>query len=154
MRGALEDIARISVDCGFKLHQALGPGLLESVYEVCLASSLTDRGLAVERQRPIPIRFNGLQFEEGFRADILVEGMLLIELKSTERYAPVHAKQVLTYHQVDGPAAGPAHEFRSTDIQGWREAAHQRLCKSVSMIPCFVPLWLCASHPSHLIAAT
>ncbi|WP_242186914.1 GxxExxY protein [Sphingomonas sp. CARO-RG-8B-R24-01] len=97
MRVALEDIARISVDCGFKLHQALGPGLLESVYEVCLASSLTDRGLAVERQRPIPIRFNGLQFEEGFRADILVEGMLLIELKSTERYAAVHAKQVLTY---------------------------------------------------------
>ncbi|WP_010217101.1 GxxExxY protein [Sphingomonas sp. PAMC 26621] len=97
MRGALEDIARISVDCGFKLHQALGPGLLESVYEVCLASSLTDRGLAVERQRPIPIRFNGLHFEEGFRADILVEGMLLIELKSTERYSPVHAKQVLTY---------------------------------------------------------
>jgi len=97
MRGALEDIARISVDCGFKLHQALGPGLLESVYEVCLASSLADRGLSVERQRPIPIRFNGLQFEEGFRADILVEGMLLIELKSTERYAAVHAKQVLTY---------------------------------------------------------
>ena len=97
MRIALEDIARISVDCGFKLHQALGPGLLESVYEVCLASSLADRGLSVERQRPIPIRFNGLQFEEGFRADILVEGMLLIELKSTERYAAVHAKQVLTY---------------------------------------------------------
>ena len=97
MRGALEDIARISVDCGFKLHQTLGPGLLESVYEVCLASSLADRGLSVERQRPIPIRFNGLQFEEGFRADILVEGLLLIELKSTERYAPVHAKQVLTY---------------------------------------------------------
>lgn len=97
MRGALEDIARISVDCGFKLHQALGPGLLESVYEVCLASSLADRGLSVERQRPIPIRFNGLHFEEGFRADILVEGILLIELKSTERYAPVHAKQVLTY---------------------------------------------------------
>ena len=97
MRGALEDIARISVDCGFKLHQALGPGLLESVYEVCLASSLADRGLSVERQRPIPIRFNGLQFEEGFRADILVEGILLIELKSTERYAAVHAKQVLTY---------------------------------------------------------
>jgi GxxExxY protein len=97
MRGALEDIARISVDCGFKLHQTLGPGLLESVYEVCLASSLADRGLSVERQRPIPIRFNGLHFEEGFRADILVEGILLIELKSTERYAPVHAKQVLTY---------------------------------------------------------
>ena len=53
--------------------------------------------MSVERQRPIPIRFNGLQFEEGFRADILVEGILLIELKSTERYAPVHAKQVLTY---------------------------------------------------------
>jgi iron complex transport system substrate-binding protein len=94
---ALENLARIAVDCGFKLHEALGPGLLESVYEVCLCRSLADRGLDVERQKPVPIRFNGLVLEEGFRADLLVEGRLLIELKSTEHYAPVHAKQVITY---------------------------------------------------------
>lgn len=97
MSEALEDMARIAVDCGFKLHKALGPGLLESVYEVCLARSLSERGLIVERQKPIPIRFDGIIFEEGFRADLIIEGMLLIELKSTEHFAPVHAKQVLTY---------------------------------------------------------
>ncbi len=93
----LEELARISVDCGFKLHQALGPGLLESVYEACLFQNLAKRGLAVERQRPIPIRYEGVILEEGFRADLIVEGRLLIELKSTEQFAPVHGKQLLTY---------------------------------------------------------
>uniref|UniRef100_UPI0035CAC007 GxxExxY protein n=1 Tax=uncultured Sphingomonas sp. TaxID=158754 RepID=UPI0035CAC007 len=97
MSDALEKLARVAVDCGYKLHEALGPGLLESVYEVCLARSLADRGLSVERQKSVPIRFNGIVLEEGFRADLLVEGQLLIELKSTEKYAPVHAKQVITY---------------------------------------------------------
>lgn len=97
MKGDLEDLARIAIDCGLKVHQALGPGLLESAYEACLAYSLADRGLSVERQKPIPIRFNGTVIEVGFRADLLVEGKLLIELKSTEGHAPVHAKQVLTY---------------------------------------------------------
>ena len=97
MSGRLEDLARIAVDCGYKLHEALGPGLLESVYEACLAQSLVKRGFAVERQKAIPIRFDGMVLQEGFRVDLLVEGQLLIELKSTERYAPVHAKQVITY---------------------------------------------------------
>lgn len=93
----LEELARIAVDCGYKLHEALGPGLLESVYEVCLFQSLAARSLSVERQKPVPIRFAGLTIEEGFRADLIVERELLIELKSTEGFAPVHGKQVLTY---------------------------------------------------------
>lgn len=97
MSYSLEELARISVDCGFKLHEALGPGLLESVYEACLAQSLAKRGLSVERQKPIVIEYDGLILQEGFRADLLVEGRLLIELKSTEVHAPVHAKQVITY---------------------------------------------------------
>lgn len=97
MSEALEELARNAVDCGFKLHNELGPGLLESVYETCLFKLLVDRGLRVERQKPVPIRFDGVVFEEGFRADLLVEDQLLIELKSTESYMPVHAKQVLTY---------------------------------------------------------
>ena len=97
MSEELETSARVAVDCGFKLHEALGPGLLESVYEACLFQSLAERGLFVERQKPIPIRFNGISLEEGFRADLLVEGLLLVELKSTEAFAPVHGKQVLTY---------------------------------------------------------
>jgi GxxExxY protein len=93
----LETLARVAVDCGIKLHEALGPGLLESVYEACLYQSLVERGLTVRRQLPVPVRFNGLVLQEGFRADLLVEDQLLLELKSTEAHAPVHAKQVLTY---------------------------------------------------------
>jgi iron complex transport system substrate-binding protein len=93
---SLEQLARTAVDCGYRLHEALGPGLLESVYEACLFHDLTHRGLRVERQKRIPIRYGSVLIEEGFRADLLVEGQLLIELKSTEKHAPVHAKQVIT----------------------------------------------------------
>ncbi len=95
--GDLEDIARVAVDAGFKLHEALGPGLLESVYETCLCHSLAKRGLEVQRQVAVPVRYDGLVLDNGFRVDILVERKLLIELKSTEAHAPVHAKQVITY---------------------------------------------------------
>lgn len=93
----IEEIAREAVDCGYKMHKGLGPGLLESVYEAILSKLLTGRGLIVERQKAIPIVFEGLRFDEGFRADLLVEGKLLIELKSVENLLPVHSKQVLTY---------------------------------------------------------
>ena len=93
----IEALARIAVDCGFKIHERLGPGLLESVYEAVLAQSLARRGLVVERQKPVPIHLDALTIDEGFRVDLLVEGRLLIELKSVERFAPVHGKQVLTY---------------------------------------------------------
>jgi GxxExxY protein len=93
----IERLATIAIDCGFKIHKALGPGLLESVYEVILADALVGRGLSVQRQLSVPIRFNGRQFDEGFRIDLLVDQTLLIELKSTERLAAVHGKQVLTY---------------------------------------------------------
>ena len=97
MTEQIERLATIAVDCGFKVHQALGPGLLESVYEACLCRSLALRGLRIERQKLVPVRFDGLVLDEGFRADLLVEGQLLLELKSTESFAPVHGKQVLTY---------------------------------------------------------
>lgn len=93
----IEEIAREAVDCGYRLHTELGPGLMESVYEVILAKMLVERGLFVERQISVPIIFEGLQFDEGFRADLLVERILLIEFKSVERLAPIHSKQVLTY---------------------------------------------------------
>ena len=94
---SLEAIAKISVDCGFHLHRDIGPSLLESVYEILLFESLKEKGLSVERQKIIPITFKGRVLEEAFRADLVVENEILIELKSTERYAPVHAKQVITY---------------------------------------------------------
>jgi len=93
----VEEMAKVAIDCGFNLHRETGPGLLESVYEILLFEALKDAGLFVERQKPVPIQFRGRILDEGFRADILVERRLLIELKSSERHAPIHAKQVLTY---------------------------------------------------------
>lgn len=93
----IEEFAKVCVDCGFWLHKELGPGLLESAYEILLFESLKEKGLSVERQRAIPITFRGRVLSEAFRADLIVENQILIELKSTERSAPVHAKQVITY---------------------------------------------------------
>src|SRR4051812_28248055 len=93
----VEELARIAVDCGLKLHKELGPGLLESVYEAVMQASLVRRGLVVERQRPILIEYDGMILGEGFRADLLVEGQLIIEIKSMDRLAPVHGRQLLTY---------------------------------------------------------
>ncbi len=81
----------------FQVHTRLGPGLLESVYEVALAHELRKRGLAVERQVPIPVVYDGIQFDEGFRADLVVAGLVIIELKSVESVHPVHKKQLLSY---------------------------------------------------------
>lgn len=93
----LEDIARLCVDRGFRLHRDLGPGLLESVYETLMFESLRREGLQVLRQQPISVSHDGIVIENGFRFDLLVEDKLLIEIKSTEQHAAVHAKQLLTY---------------------------------------------------------
>ena len=84
---SVEEIAATVVDTAFHLHRDLGPGLLETVYEAVLERMLLDRGLAVERQKPISVEFAGLTFDEGFRADLVVEGCLVIELKSVEKLA-------------------------------------------------------------------
>jgi GxxExxY protein len=90
-------IGKTVVDAAVLVHRELGPGLLETVYEVVLARELERRGLRVERQVPVPVVYQGLRFEEGFRADIIVEGKVILELKSVEQLSKVHAKQVLTY---------------------------------------------------------
>jgi GxxExxY protein len=85
------------VDAAFKLHRGLGPGLLEAVYELVLAKDLERRGLEVLRQFSVPFEYDGLSFENAFRVDLLVDRRVVVEIKSVERTAPVHAKQVLTY---------------------------------------------------------
>jgi GxxExxY protein len=92
----IEDLAGVAIDCGLKIHMDLGPGLLESFYEAALAAALIRRGFKVETQRPISVEYEGLVLD-GFRADVLVERSLIIEVKSVERIAPVHGKQLLTY---------------------------------------------------------
>jgi GxxExxY protein len=91
------EIAKRVMDVAFLIHRELGPGLLETVYEVILARKLNDMGLGVERQVPVSIQFEGITFDEGFRADLIVEKKVIIEMKSVERLQPVHAKQLLTY---------------------------------------------------------
>ncbi len=96
------EVGTLIVQTAIELHRELGPGLLESVYEVLLAHRLRQKGLRVERQAPVPIEFDGLRFEEGFRADLIVEGKVIVELKSVEQVHPAHKKQVLTYLKLTG----------------------------------------------------
>ncbi len=90
------ELSKIILDAAFKIHTQTGSGLLETVYEVTLAYELQKQGLRVQRQVPIPIRYDSLTFDEGFRADLLVEDRVIVELKSIEQLAKVHGKQLLT----------------------------------------------------------
>jgi GxxExxY protein len=93
----LERMARIAVNCGYQIHKEVGPGLLENAYEVLMEEALKQAGLRVRRQVPITMKYNGVLVENAFKIDLLVEEKLVLELKSIERLAPVHGKQVLTY---------------------------------------------------------
>jgi GxxExxY protein len=97
MKDDFEALASVAIDTAMGVHVDLGPGLLETVYETVLAKRISDRGYKVDRQLPIRIHSDGFVFPEGFRADLLIENRLLIEIKSAERLAPVHTRQVLTY---------------------------------------------------------
>jgi GxxExxY protein len=92
-----DELAAMILGAAFRVHTRLGPGLLESVYQRVLAYELSKEGLSVEVQKSIPIVYDEIQFEEGYRADLIVEKRVLLELKSIETLLPVHAKQVLTY---------------------------------------------------------
>jgi GxxExxY protein len=100
------EIGTIIVDSALELHRNLGSGLLESVYEVTLARALERRGLAVQRQVAVPIEYHGETFSEGFRADLIVGGLVIVELKSIERVMPAHKKQLLTYLRLTGLKLG------------------------------------------------
>ena len=111
-------IAACVINSALEIHKEVGPGLLESVYEVLLADSLAQRGLTVERQKPIPIFFRGKRFDEGFRADLVVSGAVLVELKSVEALARVHKKQVLTYLKLSGLKLGLLINFGAELLKG------------------------------------
>jgi GxxExxY protein len=96
----------IIVDAAVAVHRRTGPGLLESVYEAVLAAELRGRGLGVRRQAPVRITYDGMTFEEGFRADLLVEGLVIVELKSVDRVLPAHRKQIQTYLRLSGCKLG------------------------------------------------
>jgi len=93
----VEELAHQAIQCGLAIHRDLGPGLLESCYEVLLAAMLARAGLAVERQKVVDIDYKGISVREAFRADLIVERRLVIEVKAVDRLAAIHSRQVLTY---------------------------------------------------------
>jgi GxxExxY protein len=108
------------------LHKEIGPGLLESVYEALLAASLGQKGIKLDRQKPIELRYAGLVFAEGFRADLILEDRLIIEVKSVDRLAPVHSKQMLTYLRLLNLPLGILMNFGgATFREGLKRVVHQ-----------------------------
>jgi len=111
------ELSAIIVDCCYRIHRKLGPGLLESVYEEVLCYELLQMGLSFSRQTGIPVYYNELMLELGFRADIIVEGKVIIEIKSIENLAPVHKKQLLTYLKLTGTKLGLLVNFNEALIK-------------------------------------
>jgi GxxExxY protein len=102
----VEDVAKAAIDAAYIVYSNLGPGLLESVYEQCLIYEIRKKGLNVESQISIPVYYDGMHLDAGFRIDILVERSLVIELKTVESLLPVHKAQVLTYLKLSGKSLG------------------------------------------------
>ena len=102
----VEQVAGEVVDAAFRVHSVLGPGLLESVYEVCLAHELSKREVVVARQVSLPVIYDGIRLDADLRLDLLVDGRLIIELKTVEQLMPIHSAQVLTYLKLTGHRLG------------------------------------------------
>jgi len=96
-REEIENIATEVVDAGFKVHKALGPGLLESAYQKCLVYELISRGLEIEVEKPVPVTYNEINIDCGYRLDIVVENQIILELKAVEELSSLHFAQILTY---------------------------------------------------------
>jgi GxxExxY protein len=111
------ELSKIIVDVAYKVHASLGPGLLESVYEEILYYEFVKTGLHVERQKAIPVFWESLKMEIGFRADLVVENKVIIEIKSVEAIAPVHPKQLLTYLKITGLKLGLLINFNEVLIK-------------------------------------
>lgn len=128
----LDDLTGIIIDEAIQIHRELGPGLLESVYEVVLARALEDRGLKVERQKPISFSYRNQVFEEGFRVDLLIESSIVIELKAVERLSPVHGKQLLTYLRLMQLPLGLLMNFGAATLKEGLQRVVNRLPASAS----------------------
>lgn len=104
-----EDLNRITesvIGAAIEVHRALGPGLLESAYEACLSFELTQRGLKVEQQKPLPVIYRGVKLDCGYRLDLVVEDAVIVEIKAVDRLAPIHEAQLLSYLRLSGYKVG------------------------------------------------
>jgi GxxExxY protein len=105
-RERLNRITESVIGTAIHVHRAIGPGLLESAYEACLVYELNKRGLRVEQQKPLPLIYEGVKLDCGYRIDLLVEGSAIVEIKSVDRFAPIHEAQVLAYLKLSGCKVG------------------------------------------------
>jgi GxxExxY protein len=113
----VERVATHVVDAGFKVHEALQAGLLESAYEHCLAYELSERGLAVQRQVPMPIRYKNIELDAGYRIDLFVASCVIVEVKAIEAFLPIHQAQLLTYLRLSGCRLGFLMNFNVTSYK-------------------------------------
>ena len=102
----IEEVFKKVLDCSFQVHTALGPGLLESVYEECLYYELVNAGLKVEKQKPLPLVYKDVKLDAGYRVDLFVEKSVVVEIKSVEALADIHLAQILTYLKLSGCKLG------------------------------------------------
>ena len=105
-RNRLNGITEKIIGAAIQVHRALGPGLLESAYEACLAFELVDRGLKVEQQKPLPVVYREIKLDAGYRLDLLVDGAVIVEVKAVDRLAPIHDAQLLSYLKLSGCKVG------------------------------------------------
>lgn len=120
MEDEMEELNRLSykiIGCVYNVHKQLGPGLLESTYEVCLEYELIKEGLMVERQKPLPVIYDKIKLEAGYRIDLLVEKQIILEIKSVESIAPVHKAQLMTYLKLSGLKLGLLINFNVQDMK-------------------------------------
>jgi GxxExxY protein len=113
----LDQLAAAAVDCAYKVHRALGPGLLESVYETCLAHELSKRGYPIQTQVRIPVQYDGIKLDAGLRIDLLVDSRLIVEVKAVEHLTDVHKAQLLTYLKLTGNRLGLLINFNVATIK-------------------------------------
>ncbi|MCW3101921.1 MAG: GxxExxY protein [Bacteroidetes bacterium] len=114
---AINDLTYLIIGSAFKVHNALGPGLLKSSYEACLFYELTEAGLKVERQKELPLIYNEVKMDTGYRMDLLVNDTVIVEIKAVEELAPIHKAQVLTYLKLSKLKIGLLINFNTTDLK-------------------------------------
>ena len=111
------DLTYKIIGCVYKVHSELGPGLLESTYEVCLAHELSTAGLYVEKQKALPVVYNDIHLEAGYRIDLLVERKIILEVKSVDELAPIHQAQLMTYLKLSELKLGLLLNFNTKDMK-------------------------------------
>jgi GxxExxY protein len=121
----INEISGAVVNSAVRVHTALGPGLLESAYEACLAHDLRKRGLLVEQQLPLPVQYDGITIDLGYRVDLLVHGVVVVELKAVSKIKPIHSAQLLSYLKLGGYKVGLLINFHVPALKlGIRRLVH------------------------------